>query len=384
MEIFQTVLIVLIVLIAPRVMVWLSSKYKLFNLLGPVFLCYALGIIFSFVFTEKGIATTLSEVMVPIAIPLILFSSDIGSLKRLAKPALKSFILVIISVVAVSTLGFVLFRNSVDGADKISGMLVGLYTGGTPNLMAIGMALGLPSTEIGLANTADLISGGIYFCLLLTVVPRLFERVLPPFKAENAVQDEQAQLRYSEEYVPVAGQFTAHYLLSRIPPVLLSFVCVGAACGIALLFTGTLDVAIVMLCVTSFGIALSFVKKVRNSEGTFASGQYFIYMFSLAIGISFDYTLITKATLNLLFMLLFVQLGAVAVHLVLAKIAKIDAHTTLITSTAGIYGPAFVAPVADALKNKQVVLPGLICGIFGYAIGNYIGIGLAYLLGLFV
>ena len=76
------------------------------------------------------------------------------------------------------------------------------------------------------------------------------------------------------------------------------------------------------------------------------------------------------------------QFGSVILHLLLARIARIDADTAIITSTAGIYGPAFIVPTANALNNRQVVLPGLICGILGYAVGNYLGIGVALLLGM--
>jgi uncharacterized membrane protein len=80
---------------------------------------------------------------------------------------------------------------------------------------------------------------------------------------------------------------------------------------------------------------------------------------------------------------MFVQFGSVIVHLVFCRLFAIDGHTGLITSTAGIFGPAFIPPVANALKNREVILPGLICGVIGLAIGNYLGIGLAGLLRIF-
>ena len=94
------------------------------------------------------------------------------------------------------------------------------------------------------------------------------------------------------------------------------------------------------------------------------------------MGLSFDLSVLQPSALMLLAMLLFVQFGSVILHVILARIFRIDADTTLITSTAGIYGPAFIPPVANALKNKDIVLTGLICGILGYAVGNYIGIGM--------
>lgn len=42
--------------------------------------------------------------------------------------------------------------------------------------------------------------------------------------------------------------------------------------------------------------------------------------------------------------------------------------------------PPFVPVIAGALKNREVILTGLVIGIAGYAVGNYIGVFLAYLM----
>jgi uncharacterized membrane protein len=36
--------------------------------------------------------------------------------------------------------------------------------------------------------------------------------------------------------------------------------------------------------------------------------------------------------------------------------------------------PPFVPAVASALKNREIILPGLIIGLVGYAVGNYLGV----------
>ena len=72
--------------------------------------------------------------------------------------------------------------------------------------------------------------------------------------------------------------------------------------------------------------------------------------------------------------------GAILLHFFLAAIFRIDRDTVIITSTAAIYGPAFIGPVANAIKNKEMIVPGITMGLLGYAIGNYIGIGIAMLL----
>ncbi|MBW2699671.1 MAG: hypothetical protein JRF33_02540, partial [Deltaproteobacteria bacterium] len=45
-----------------------------------------------------------------------------------------------------------------------------------------------------------------------------------------------------------------------------------------------------------------------------------------------------------------------------------------------IFGPHMVGPVAVALKNKEILFSGLASGLVGYAVGNYLGLALAWLL----
>ena len=52
----------------------------------------------------------------------------------------------------------------------------------------------------------------------------------------------------------------------------------------------------------------------------------------------------------------------------------------MITSTAAIYGPVFVGQIASAIGNKKLIFTGIALGLLGFAVGNYLGIGLAYIL----
>ena len=61
-------------------------------------------------------------------------------------------------------------------------------------------------------------------------------------------------------------------------------------------------------------------------------------------------------------------------------IFKINTDEFIMTSTALSNSPPFVPVIAAALKNKEVMIPGMIVGVIGYAIGNYLGVAIAYLL----
>ena len=381
-----TVLMIAAIVFLPWLMNILAEKNKVCGTLGAVFLSYAAGLAASFLFKGLGadlsMAETASSVLVLVAMPLILLSSDLGGVKKLARPMLSSFIMDIVAVLIAAAAGFFLFRTLMPtdaAAAKVSGMLIGTYTGGTPNMISIGKALGA-GNDILLTQTADMMAGGIYFFLLLSFLPGLLGRFLPAYRPVGAESSDDGASRRMDargtvkSYASVIG---------------LALLCVAAAMGIALLIPSKQGksgfdklgeyTAVIMLVVTTLGIALSLAPRVRNAPGAYRAGQYFILMFSVAMGLCFDLAALSGA-LMIFAMLLFVQFGAVIIHILLAKLFGIDRDTMLITSTAGVFGPAFIIPVAGKLKNDEIIVSGLICGILGYAIGNYLGIGLGELL----
>jgi uncharacterized membrane protein len=329
MKTFIGALIIALIVFGPRLMVLLSDKVKLFNMLGPIFLCYALGIVaglgFHALSADVSVAASFVNYTIPVAIPLMLFSANLGTLKQLAKPVAKSFALMCVSVVAVSALGFLIFHNRFEYAHALSGMMVGLYTGGTPNLIAIGNSLKVPYALTALAIASDTVAGGIYFLLLISVLPKLVRKILLPFSAYDK-RDGELEKKLAQEYVPQKQPFSVKSWLRRVPVVLLAVGCFGASALLALALTGSLDndwvIVIVMLTVTTLGILFSFVPKVRNAPGSFSTGQYLIYMFSVAMGLSLDFSLFTYDLLVLFLFFCFVQFATIAVHLGLAKLFR--------------------------------------------------------------
>jgi uncharacterized membrane protein len=59
---------------------------------------------------------------------------------------------------------------------------------------------------------------------------------------------------------------------------------------------------------------------------------------------------------------------------------RMDLPSLTIASQAAIGGPDSALAIAMAMKWSDLVTPGIIVGIFGYAVGNYLGFLCAYLL----
>lgn len=370
---------VLIIFLIPLGVLYLQSKFKIVKTLSPIFVAYAIGILWGNIPgmpLNRELSMTISEISVPIAIPLILFSADFGKWLKNAGKTVLSFSLMVVAALLSALLAAIIFKGTINEFAEISGMMVGVYTGGTPNLMGIGMGVGVKQDTLILVNICDQILGGIYFLLLISVMKPLVSKFLRPYKKLGIVED----IKYKEiEFLEMDKSDKTKSVTKVIIAILICIAGLGVSAGTALLITGELNAAIVMLGVTSIGVGLSFVKKIKKIRFTFEAGQYIILAFSLALGTTVNIQEMFKTSPYILGFVAVAMFGAVIIHLILAKIFKIDADTALITSTAGVYGPAFIVPVAKALDNKEVVVAGLTSGLVGYAVGNYLGFLIYYI-----
>jgi uncharacterized membrane protein len=175
----------------------------------------------------------------------------------------------------------------------------------------------------------------------------------------------------------------------RLLPLLLALVIAILICAISVGFgellhkplPGFPTMAVIILTLTTLGILASFIKRINRIDKTFQLGMYFILIFSLTIASMSDLrTMINIGMLNLILFITWVYFGSLFFHLILAKIFRVDSDNFLITATAFIFSPPFVPLVANALRNKDVIITGITGGIIGYALGNYIGVALGLFL----
>jgi uncharacterized membrane protein len=139
--------------------------------------------------------------------------------------------------------------------------------------------------------------------------------------------------------------------------------------------------AVIILLLTTLSIAISFWKPIQKLEGTFDTGLYFVYVFCLAVATMVNvHDLEFSRYIFILYYIAFAVFGSLLLQLLFAKILKIDGDLTLAASISLINSPPFVPMVAAVLHNKSVILPGIAIGLLGYAVGNYLGIGIFMLL----
>jgi uncharacterized membrane protein len=374
---YWTILQLFLLVLFPFVSRRMQRRNWLPSWLSPVVLCYALGIAlgnFDFFPLDDPLSTAFSEYSIVLAIPLLLYNTRLREWISYAKSTLGSFALCVISGIMATSLAAFIYHEQMANSWQLAGMLAGIYTGGTPNMQAVGLALDATQETIILVNAADIFWGGIYLLFLTSLAPRIFGWILPyqEVSAPAATSDREQQMP--------ASPYPVNYrdvLISMGITVLI----LGISAGLCLLLFGNLkQVSFLLLMLTSLSILASLIPSVQKLENTFEAGEYFLLIFCIAIGMLADFSEIQSAGLDVLFFTGIALFTTVFLHLLSAYFFKIERDLFLFTSVAALYGPAFIGQIASVTGNRRLIFSGISMGLLGYAIGNYLGIGLAYLL----
>ncbi len=394
----KNLLHIILIFVIPYLIIRFKN-FKLTKIFGTIGMAYFFGLLIAgiiFGLNKLGVDFHISEdigeigsyAAIAIGIPLLLFGANLKEAKKLSKPVIKSFITLIISVIFVTTLTFFFYGKHVVNGDVLSAAAVGLYTGGTPNLNAITNIFGLSTETIALANLSDIIIGAFFYVFLLLLAKPIVDKILP-FSKQNSYLKEESDMKDTENFNFRDFKTSRRLLLTFF--IAFGMTLISAVFGILLwALMGAQDgrmldflVPVMLIGVTVFGIIGSFSKKIRETQGTNILGHYLILVFSFALASSVDFSKLIGSNFKELIILYgIITIGSFVVNVIFARFLKIDSDCVIVTSTAGIYGPAFVPAITKQIKNDNLTVPGLICGSIGYAIGTFLGIGLGLLFAL--
>lgn len=374
--IMELILPVLAILGLPFIILRYEKKFKLIEWLSPVVCCYGFGILLGnlpAIGWPGDLSRNVSEVSVMVATPLLLLSTDFPGWLKLAKTTILSFVFLVISVMVVGYLSGLLFQGRDPEVWKMAGMLTGVYIGSTPNLTAIGKVLEVREEAFIILNAVDIALGGAYLLFILSIGVKIISLFLRPFPYAGEKVDEIEILNW-RKLTFLKKARNAFFLVTG------ALITIGISLYVSRLFTGTDSPGIIILFLTFVALGLSFNPRVRNFEGSQEVGQYFLLVFCIAVGSLANVDKIVNGDLWYFQFCVLVMFGSILLHLLICYLMKIDRDTAIITSMAGIFGPAFVPPMCQVLKNKAVLVSGITTGLVGYALGNFAGLIVAWLL----
>ena len=387
-----TILTLIGYFIIPILIILIFNKYRWAKSIGTVIMAYAVGIIAALIgFLPTGsepgaealesMQKTLMSVTVPLAIPLMLFNSDFKlwtkSLPKTMAVLLGGLVSILIAVVS----GYFLFRNAgIPQFDRVAAMMTGIYTGGTMNFSALGHMLEVDPSLITMTLTFEEIATLPFIVFIVAGGYKVFRKLLPA-KEETEVTEPEEQIE-TESFENYKGMLQPKTFGRMMLGFLLSLGMLAVGAGLSLLITGKLNELVVILTITTLAIIASFSPKVRALPKTFELGMFFILIFSIVVASKFDIHHI-KGSLQILWFIVFVMLTSIVLHLIICKIFKVEGDLFTVGHISLLCSPPFVPPIVEALGNRKVLLSGIVIGLAGYAAGNYLGVLIAWMLGVF-
>lgn len=368
-----TILVILFYLLAPAAVVWACTKVKVLGKIGPVLVLYILGVLVTNLRILpqglEGLQNSLSEILVPLAIPMMLFGCNFKNFS--AKQSLVSFIIGVFSVLLMVSVGFLLVGDKFGAEGPIMGAaLTGLYTGGSGNLAAVKLMLGMDNTTFVLLSTCDIIICFIYLLFLMGGGIKLARKFIGVNTSLDADKQENIIASSHNPYKDFGKKSSIIQLLKILGAAALITVI---SLGLTKLFKEEYFMIVIILSLSTISLILSFTREVRSWDKSYDAGMYLIYIFCLVMASMADLSKIDlQSSLFILVFQAFVIFGSFILMIVLARILKIDADTTVITSNTLINSPITVPMIAASMKNKNAIIPGITNGVVGFAVGNYL------------
>lgn len=384
-------LIIALYILVPVLIIECFKRWTWMQKIGTVVAAYAVGIIFAltgFVHFDAGTAeaisfnkiqSTLMSVAVPLAIPLMLFNCDFKLWTKALPKTIWSLVGGIIAVLTAVVSGYLIFHTpEVPEFNKVAAMMTGIYTGGTMNFNALGASLGVDKTVMAIVLAFEMVFTTPYIFFIIGGGYKVFRKILPyEDVTRKGRKDEAVETKDIENY---RGMFQRANVGGMFIGLGLSVLFLALGAGLALLLTGTLNELVVILTITTLAIIASFFKKVRQLPKTFELGMFFILIFSVIVASLFDIHSVNGGSMKIGLFVLWVMLIAATVHLILCRIMHVSGDLFCVSQIALLCSPPFVPPVVGAMKNKKVLISGIVIGLVGYAIGTYLGVAIAFIL----
>ena len=384
-------LVILYLYLVPLLVMLAAKRWPVIEKISPMVILYVIGLIVGNVGIvgkeHSYVFENISNAAVLTSIPLMLCGCDFR--KWSAAAVLKAFLTGLVSILAVNIIGYFMFRSqavasgvSPEDFAKVTAAMTGIYTGGIPNFAPVAKAVELPNNLFLLVSGYDLVVTGIYLILIVFLGGKIVRWFFPKTEEAPTLPEEKAAETTQMPDPEKSHKTFKQKILNRAVAILGAIVIVSLAVGLTYLIPMKNATALIIIVITTLSILLSFWKPIRQLEGTFDTGLYFVYVFCLAVATQVNvHELEFSKYIYILYYIAFVVFGSLALQILLARLFKISGGMVLTSSISLINSPPFVPMVAAVLHDKSVILPGIAIGLLGYAVGNYLGIGIFMLLG---
>lgn len=385
----MTITAVLIYLLFPVIIILLFQRFVIVQKIGTVLFAYFIGIVMALSglfpapaesIEMRTIQDWFMNITVPLAIPLMLFNCNFKLWTKSLPKTFTALICGLIAIVVSVIISYLIFKSSkIQDLPDLSALMVGIYTGGTMNFAAIGKALNIDPNLLITSLTFEMLITFPFIVFLIAGGFRIFRKFLPYSDKSITIEINGNDLE-NGSFESYKGMLQKSTFPKTLIGLGLSFLFMVIGAGLSILITGKLNELVVILTITTLGILASFNQKVRELPKTFELGMFFILIFSIVVASQFDIQSISKDVFNIFWFVLVVLCLSIFVHFLLCRLFKVSGDLFTVAIVGMLCSPPFIPPVVGAMRNKKVLISGIVIGLIGYAVGTYLGVLMSVIL----
>jgi uncharacterized membrane protein len=304
--------------------------------------------------------------LVPLAIPLLLFTADLKRILREAGPTLLAFAAGAVGTVLGTVLAFPLLPLGEEGW-KLAGIFCATYVGGSLNYMAASEALGLRSGDLLAAGVAaDNLAMALYFLVLFALpsIPALRRRFV------QRVSEETGESPKTDSGPRIDTRSMATALAAAATLCAVGYGLAGAL--------GIPSAGILLVTALTVTLATLFPERLGSIAGAHEVGVLLMQVFFAVIGASASISLVVRHGSVLFVFAIAILTVHLLVILVAGRLLRLDLAEIVIASNANMGGPTSAAAMAVARRWETLVIPAVLCGTLGYATATFLGVAVGH------
>jgi len=308
----------------------------------------------------------------PISIFFLLLNVNLASIRKAGLPMIGLFLIGSV----MTTLGILLAwmiispENTLgEDAQIIAGMLTGTYTGGSVNFNAIALEYDFQKKGVLYAGTiaVDNVVTTLWIIVTLTI-PIFMHKI---WKSKK---------QYTAKAQPIAKRTESAIDMHSL--VWLSFLGV-AAFLVSDLLSAYLPKVPFILILSTLGILLAQIPAVSKLKGSHTLGLFLVNLFLAVIGAYCELSAVSALKEIGVSLLLFTSI-AVLLHgfgtVLIGGLFYRDWQMIAIVSQANVGGGTTAIALAETFKRNELILPAILVGTLGNALGTYLGFLVIYIL----
>lgn len=310
----------------------------------------------------------------PISIFYLLLNVSLRSIKQAGLPMVSLFLIGSIATALGVLLSWVILKPETvlgDNAKIIAGMFTGTYTGGSVNFNAVALEYDFQKNGILYAGTiaVDNVITTIWMIITL-IIPVVLNRI---WKGKTVIttQKEMEAIEHPEDegmdlnammwlfFLGISAYYVSE-LLSELLPQIPS-----------------------ILILSTIGILLAQMPFIAKLKGSHQLGLFLVYIFLAVIGAYCEIGAVSQLEHIGIMLLMFAGLAVLLHGVLLILISGFiyrDWEIVAIVSQANVGGGTSAIALAEAFKRKDLILPAILVGSLGNALGTYLGFFVIYML----